>query len=144
MDIRECREDDFDMVLPLLRQLWPDKLLEMEALRRVFARALQEKDVRYICAEIDGVIVGFFSLTQRESLYRQGRLAYLDEMVVEEGHRSKGVGAALLRHAEQLAREAGCNGLSMDSAFHREGAHRFYEREGYVKTGVIFEKALLP
>lgn len=143
MEIRECREDDFDMVLPLLRQLWPDKLLEMESLRRVFSLALQEKEVRYICAEMDGVIVGFFSLTQRMSLYRQGRLAYLDEMVVEEGHRGKGVGAALLRYAEGAAREAGCKGLSMDSAFHREGAHRFYEREGYTRTGVIFEKALL-
>ncbi len=142
MEIRDCRESDFDMVLPLLRQLWPDTMIEMGTQRRVFARALQEPGIRYICAEDGGVIVGFLSLTSRESLYRQGRLAYLDEIVVEEGHRSRGVGAALLRGAEELAREAGCNLLELDSAFHRADAHRFYEREGYVKTGFTFEKIL--
>ena len=142
MNIRDCLESDFDMVLPLLRQLWPDTMIEMETQRRVFARALREPGIRYICAEDGGVIVGFLSLTSRESLYRQGRLAYLDEIVVEEGHRSRGVGAALLKQAEELAREAGCNLLELDSAFHRADAHRFYEREGYAKTGFTFEKTL--
>ncbi len=143
MEIRDCKESDFDMVLPLLRQLWPDKLIEMETQRRVFALALREPGMRYICAEDAGAIVGFLSLTSRESLYRQGRLAYLDEIVVEEGRRGKGVGTALLGRAEELAREAGCNCLELDSAFHRTDAHRFYEREGYTKTGNTFEKELV-
>lgn len=142
MVIRECRESDFDMVLPLLRQLWPDRLLEMEVLRKVFQRALSQESIDYYCAEEEGIIVGFFSLSTRESLYRQGRLAYLDEMVVDEGHRGKGVGAALLRHAEKMARRSGCNCLALDTAAHRTAAHRFYEREGYVRTGFAYEREL--
>ena len=65
-------------------------------------------------------------------------------LVVGEGHRSAGVGAALLEGAERWARARGCRRLVVATRITRERAHRFYAREGYVvdKTSYFLVKPL--
>jgi GNAT superfamily N-acetyltransferase len=72
-------------------------------------------------------------------------VAGLRGLVVDEGHRSGGVGAALLRAAETWAREHQCARLTVRSRVTRDRAHRFYEREGFahIKTSHVFEKPLV-
>lgn len=65
-------------------------------------------------------------------------------LVVGEGHRSAGIGAALLDAAERWARARGCRRLVVATRITRERAHRFYAREGYVvdKTSYFLSKPL--
>jgi GNAT superfamily N-acetyltransferase len=70
--------------------------------------------------------------------------AMLLGLVVGEGHRSAGIGAALLAAAEGWARARGCQRLVVATRITRERAHRFYAREGYEvsKTSYFLTKAL--
>ena len=72
-------------------------------------------------------------------------LAAIIGLVVEEGHRSSGIGAALVEAAERWARDRGATALLVRSRSTRERAHRFYERIGYVevKRSHVFEKSLV-
>jgi GNAT superfamily N-acetyltransferase len=65
-------------------------------------------------------------------------------LVVGEGHRSTGIGAALLAAAEDWGRARGCRRLVVATRITRERAHRFYAREGYEvsKTSYFLTKAL--
>lgn len=65
-------------------------------------------------------------------------------LVIGEGHRSAGIGAALLAAAEAWARARGCTRLVVATRITRERAHRFYAREGYEvsKTSYFLTKAL--
>ena len=65
-------------------------------------------------------------------------------LVVDERCRGRGIGAALMSEVERWARERGAVKLRVGSRTTREGAHRFYEREGYalVKTSHWFQKDL--
>jgi GNAT superfamily N-acetyltransferase len=65
-------------------------------------------------------------------------------LVVGDGHRSAGIGAALLEAAEAWATEQGCRRMIVRSRVSRERAHRFYERHGYAeyKTSRTFAKEL--
>jgi GNAT superfamily N-acetyltransferase len=65
-------------------------------------------------------------------------------LVVGEGHRSTGIGAALLAAAESWARARSCKRLVVATRITRERAHRFYAREGYEvsKTSYFLTKAL--
>jgi GNAT superfamily N-acetyltransferase len=74
-----------------------------------------------------------------------GLTANIGGLVIDEGHRSSGIGSDLLAAAEGWARERGAGAMVVRSRIARERAHRFYEREGYtlVKTSHIFEKRLV-
>jgi len=72
-------------------------------------------------------------------------LAAINGLVVDEGHRSIGVGAALVEAAERWARDRGAAAIVVRSRSTRQRAHRFYERIGYVevKRSHVFEKPLV-
>jgi GNAT superfamily N-acetyltransferase len=55
-------------------------------------------------------------------------------MVVNEAHRSRGIGQALLDRAAELAQEAGCYKIMLGSNKKRSDAHRFYRKAGYEAT----------
>jgi len=58
---------------------------------------------------------------------------YVNVLASLPGHRGKGLGAALLDVAEQLAVEAGRGGLSIIVADANTGARRLYARTGYIE-----------
>lgn len=67
---------------------------------------------------------------------------YVDDLVTDETRRSKGVGRALLEHLSIIAKRRDCKKLTLDSAIHRQQAHKFYFREGFVITSFHFHKQL--
>jgi len=72
----------------------------------------------------------------------QPHRADLSKMLVHRRARRRGVGAALLRAAEDAARECGKSLLVLDTA--SDDAERLYARVGWQRCGVIPGYALLP
>ena len=57
--------------------------------------------------------------------------ARLDEVVVDEAARGKGVGEALVKAALDVAREKGAQVAELQSGVQREAANRLYPRMGF-------------
>jgi predicted N-acetyltransferase YhbS len=70
--------------------------------------------------------------------------ALIGGLVVKDGMRSLGVGKRLCAEVETWSRTRGLAVVRVTSRSTREGAHRFYLREGYrqTKTSAVFEKIL--
>jgi GNAT superfamily N-acetyltransferase len=140
MRIRSMTADDAPLVADLTTQLgYPT------ASEQTFQR-MSGLDGRHaaLVADEDGRAIGWVHVALVTSLV-SGLKADIGGLVVDESHRSGGVGAALLAAAEAWAREQGASGMVVRSRIARERAHRFYEREGYelVKTSHVFEKRLV-
>ena len=73
----------------------------------------------------------------------QPHRADLAKMLVHRRARRQGLAAALLRAAEDTARECGKNLLVLDAVTGGD-AERLYERSGWVRVGVIPRYALMP
>ncbi len=142
MRIRTATPGDFDRICELLQQLWPEKKLDKGALKAVWTRALRSSVDIYLCAEIENAVAGFCSLAIKNSLWQQSRIGLLSEMIVDEAFRNRGIGTALLGTIVDVARQRGCRRIELDSAFHRDEAHRFYEKAGFVKRAYLFSKEL--
>ncbi len=142
MQIRGCKIEDFDDILKLLYQLWPQKMLHPELLREVYERGICSKSNRYICAITDSKIVGFASLTVKGNLWQEGYLGHIDELVVDEPYRRQGIGTRLLEHMIDLARRMDCRRIEVESALYRTDAHKFYEQRGFENRAYLFSKAL--
>ncbi len=76
--------------------------------------------------EADPVLVPYSLLEEDESYYICG-------MAVDEGHRGKGIGTALLSEAERTAQRLRFDKLSLIVFEQNLDAHRLYERVGYVE-----------
>ena len=74
-------------------------------------------------------IVGILTLI----VYRvpTGIRAHIEDVVVDDDMRGKGIGEALIRYALNMAREAGANGVALTSNPRREAANRLYQRIGF-------------
>jgi len=70
------------------------------------------------------------------------RKLYVDDLVVGEAARSRGIGRTMLERLESEARRLGCTVIELESGTQREGAHRFYFRAGYTIHTFGFTKAL--
>jgi len=67
----------------------------------------------------------------------------LDELVVDESHRGRGIGTAPLARIFMEARTRELLVVEFASAAHRETAHRFYESHGFQPGQTkLFFKAL--
>ena len=141
--VRRCRLEDFDGVYALLRQLWPTRNLDVAALREVFRKGLASDRQAYLCAQVaGGKLVAFGSLSVRNSLWQQGPLANVDELVVDEAWRGRGIGTEMLDRLSDCARELGCRRIELDSALHRKEAHAFYESRGFERLSYLFTRPL--
>ena len=94
-----------------------------------------------LVAEDDSGIVGTVQLVL-EQPENQPHRADVSKMLVHRRARRKGLGAALMRAAEQLGRECGKSLLVLDTA--SSDAERLYARLGWRLCGVIPGYALLP
>ena len=140
--IRPALIGDFDSIFPLLRQLWPDRELDEKALRTIFARCLNLDNEKYFVADKDGIVVGFCSFTIKNSLWQGGYIGYISELVVDSAFRRYGIGTALLNEVIACAAGKGCKRIELDSTFHREEAHAFYEKSGFKKSAIHFSRKL--
>jgi ribosomal protein S18 acetylase RimI-like enzyme len=141
-EIRRGRAGDFDQVLGLLSQLWPEADLDAESLQQVFLKYLEAESDDCICAVDDGVVTGFCSMNIKNCLLHAGTLAYVDVLIVKEGYRGSGVGAGLLEQTSNIAGERGCAAVWLDSGFQRTGAHDFYNTQGFKRLGFLFGKTI--
>ena len=78
--------------------------------------------------------IGVALMTLRPNVWYDGPVALLDELYVTPAHRGRGVGSALLRRAEIVARHRGAELLEVNVDGHDTDARRFYERHGYTNS----------
>ena len=140
--IREAAHTDFEGILPLLGQLWPDVILDVKALEKVYHNAIDSERQRLIIGQVNGKIIAFCSLTVKNNLWLAGQLGHVDELVVDRAYRGQGMGKKMMIKITELAQQSKCKRIELDSAFHRKDAHHFYETMGYENRAYLFSKTL--
>jgi ribosomal protein S18 acetylase RimI-like enzyme len=147
LSFRPATHDDVDAVLDLVesayrgdasRQGWTTEadLLDGQRTDRDGVRATIDKDGSIIVlAERDGELLGCANLE------RQGNAAYFGMFAVRPGLQGQGIGDAILRECERMARDWGLASVRMTVIWTRTELIDFYQRRGYAATG---ERAPFP
>ena len=84
-----------------------------------------------LAAFIDGEIVG--SLTLVIFSIPTGKRAWIEDVVVDEKCRNKGVGEVLNKDAINIARQRGVKTVDLTSRPSRQSANRLYNRLGFIQ-----------
>lgn len=143
--VRQATEADLPRVVELLSQLGPDNP-DREGLstplsyryHMVFRQTVGAGQ-RLFVVEDGGRIAGTLGLVIVPNLSHRGTpYAIIENVVVDEKSRSRGLGETLIRAAIAEAKAAGCYKVSLTSNKRRTEAHRFYERLGFKRTQEAF------
>ena len=71
-----------------------------------------------------------------------GRHLYIDDLVVTELQRNRGLGGILLDFAEEKAATLGCSSLRLCTGIDNEEGKRFYEKNEWRLRAVAYKKKL--
>lgn len=141
IQIRAARIADAEAIAALLEALgYPGT--EAFIQRRV-AQLIEHPDESLLVAADAAQVVGVISLHFIPQLALAGDFCRISYFCVDERHRGDGIGALLEAHAVELARTRGCDRMELHCHARRTGAHRFYERQGYVDTPRYYVKSLV-
>jgi len=125
IDIQEVPIADTDEINTFLRGEWT--IADQEH----FGRAINwEKRHLTFVARQDGELIGVIELMV------QAGVMHIEDIIIKHSWRRKGVGEALIRRAEDVARELNLHKVYLETGKTWQ-ATRFYHALGYEETGIL-------
>jgi ribosomal protein S18 acetylase RimI-like enzyme len=142
ISIRPARRSDVAPIARLVVQL-ALSLQEHSAVTEDYVlRILDSGEAGILVAEGGGEVIGILSYTLRPSLYHAATSCMIEELAVDESHRSSGVGSQLLNCVLTLARDKGCVELAVSAMASNTRAIALYKRLGFEDDAVLLEQYL--
>jgi aminoglycoside 6'-N-acetyltransferase I len=149
--IRLATLADLDQLAPLREALWPDSTAADHA-RELFD-ILAGKPfglmplVIFVAESTDRTIVGFLEVGLRscaDGCDPKYPVGYVEGWYVAATHRRQGVGAALLRSAEDWARAQGCREMASDTQITNTLSQSVHESLGFqvAERSILYRKPL--
>ncbi|MEO6212341.1 MAG: aminoglycoside 6'-N-acetyltransferase [Vicinamibacterales bacterium] len=145
-EIRRATPIDSSAWLRMRTALWPAEDVA-EDVDRFFDGKLDMPLEVLVAVDGFGELIGFAELSIRR--YAEGcatdRVAFLEGWYVDEAHRRKGVGAALVASAEAWARKQGCTEFGSDALLENEISAAAHKALGFEEVECIrcFKKVLV-
>jgi len=140
--IREASESDLPAILRAYTVAGIDggRSFTVEEAREHFACFSRYPSYRFFVALTNGEVAGTYALIILDNLAKRGtRCGVVEDVAVMPERQGKGVGRAMMEHAREQCRLAGCYKLTLSSGLPREGAHRFYDSLGFERHGYSFQ-----
>lgn len=149
--VRLAQPADCSQLALLRHALWPQSLAEDHAAELSLILAGKPPTVMpmviFVSQAGNGILTGFVEVGLRS--YAEGcdashPVGYVEGWYVAENHRREGIGAELLRAAEDWARSQGCIEMASDAATTNEASQRVHEALGFevVERSVNYRRAL--
>lgn len=156
MQIRRATETDIDGINFLLRQVLeihaegrPDifisgrKKYSDSELKSIIA---DDNTPIYVAQDEGGRILGYafcvYQITKNNSILRDRKTLYIDDLCVDEACRGRHIGTALFEYVKQVSEDNTCDSITLNVWCLNEAAMRFYEKCGFSPLKTVMEKKL--
>ena len=134
--IRRARPADQSKLWPLVCQFATSFEPERAVFVRSFSALLDRDDTAVLVAEIDEAIVGYLLASFHGTMFANGPVAWVEEIMVTEQARRSGIGRALMSEAERWAMRIPTAYIGLAT----RRASEFYEALGYKQSAGFFNK----
>jgi GNAT superfamily N-acetyltransferase len=117
--IRRATKDDFPQIISLLKSFPEDPEIpniNWEDAKTVLPVLLSEEHGLILVSEDNGVLAGLVTMSFPIVLRFGGEYALIEDFIVDEKFRGRGIGTPLLKSAFEEARARGCRELQVNGA----------------------------
>lgn len=125
MTIRELRPEDVGPLSAI-----EEKAFSMPWSAEDFARLIRDRNSLYLVAVVDGHVVGSCGVT---NVSGDGEI---DNVVVDESYRNRGIATALLEETLRRGRDMGVKAFTLEVRVSNAAAIHVYEKAGFVSEGI--------
>lgn len=131
--IREVTNSDYEGLMKLYMQLHDNPFPEYStSMQTLWNQILNDKNHHIIVAEEDGKIVSSCVCVIIPNLtHNQQPYALIENVITDEDYRKRGLAAACLHMAKEIACEAHCYKIMLLSGSKQEETLNFYRQAGY-------------
>jgi GNAT superfamily N-acetyltransferase len=136
--IRQARAGDSEQVFALTVQFATSFQPAADKFDASFTRLRKRPDALLLVAEELGVICGYLLAFDHDTLFANGGVAWVEELMVRKDRRRRGIGRKIMEHFEQWAESRG----SVLVALATRRAMAFYHALGYEESATYFRKLL--
>ena len=137
--VRPARLDDRDLIWLLTQQFATSFEPERAAFDSAYASLVGRPDTFMAVAELSSAgIAGYTLASSHLTLFANGPVAWVEELMVSPDWRRGGVGASLMQAAEQWAQAQGAVYLALAT----RRAADFYQAIGYTESASFFRRIL--
>jgi GNAT superfamily N-acetyltransferase len=136
--IREAQLEDLEFVLPLVKEFVISFEVEEHSYQRSFRRLIDSREATILVSEHEGNLIGYCLGFCHDTFYANGKVAWLEEIMVLSAHRREGIGQSMMASFEQWAKAQGC----ILSALATRRASLFYLALGYEESATYYRKLL--
>ena len=139
-NIRRAELKDVDELILLLKQLFSleaDFEFDAEKQQKGLVLLLDSKEAVILVAEADEKVIGMCTMQILISTVEGARVGLIEDMVVDERYRGKGVGAILLKTMEIEAVSLGLSRIQLLADLENKPALEFYQKNNWQKTQLI-------
>lgn len=129
-----AESSDADALVEMMRDFNAHERIRFDEreVRAVLAQLFADDAYALACLILlGGEVAGYFVLAFGFSIEFRGRDAFIDEIFIKEEFRGRGLGAAALRHAEELCRARGVRALHLEVERQNTAAQSVYRRAGF-------------
>ena len=140
ISIRPAEPSDAAHIVRLIRQLGSDS----DVTEEYVLHYLSATDRCVLVACNGAQVAGLLSYSVRADLYHAGNSVLIEELVVDERERGKGIGSKLINALLAKLPALQCKELCLAVMPENEPAIRFYKRHGLVEEALFLEKHFRP
>jgi len=130
LQIRPMAESDYDAVFRLYRQLVGKGMSCEREFARIFKSFFASGDREAYVADVHHNVIGFITLYYFDVFHHCGQVASIQELVVTEEFRGRGVGRTLVNFVKEKMTEKQCRGLEVATDLLHSGARAFFQKCG--------------
>ncbi|MDO6459369.1 GNAT family N-acetyltransferase [Granulosicoccaceae sp. 1_MG-2023] len=116
------------------RDFSPDSNKQSQALKQIIG---DPSVGEILVARQPGKVLGMVSLLYTVSTALGGRVALLEDMIIDPQYRHKGIGKSLLDSAVSLANRRACLRLTLLTDANNHSAQQFYRRAGFARSAMV-------
>ena len=135
--IRQATINDKEIIYNLLVQL-EEREFDKRMYSDIYEVNLLNPAVFYLVYEEASSVVGFISIHIQKLLHHSGNIAEIQELIVDQSVRGKGIGKQLFEQARLIAIENECMQLEVCCNQKRKESHQFYESQGMTNNHYKF------
>ena len=136
ISIRLATDKDYEAIFSLVCDFATSFQIQRNAFDVVFGHIGNEDSLWLGVAESEGEVIGYLLGLDHFTFYANGRVAWVEEIMVHQDWRMRGVGQALMSSFEDWTVSRGSKLIALAT----RRASEFYRRIGYEESATYFRK----